>query len=123
MVAGQQITQATPDPFLGWFDAPDPTGTERHFYVRQLYDGKASAEIGDVHSNLLRAYSSICGWTLAHAHARSGDRFAIASYLGKTDAFDRSMASFALAYVARNRSDHKALVDAIASGRVTASTP
>ena len=123
VVAGQQLTQATPDPFLGWFDAPDATGTERHFYVRQLYDGKASAEIGTFDSNLLRAYSSICGWTLAHAHARSGDRAAIANYLGKSDAFDRSMASFALAYVARNRSDHKALVDAIASGRVTASTP
>jgi uncharacterized protein (DUF2252 family) len=123
VVAGQQLTQATPDPFLGWFNAPDATGTERHFYVRQLYDGKASAEVGTFDAPLLRAYSSICGWTLAHAHARSGDRSAIASYLGKSDAFDRSMASFALAYVARNRADHKALVDAIASGRVTASAP
>jgi hypothetical protein len=123
VVAGQQLTQATPDPFLGWFDAPDATGTERHFYVRQLYDGKASAAVDTFDAALLRAYSSICGWTLAHAHARSGDRVAIASYLGKSDAFDRSMASFALAYVQRNRDDHKALTDAIASGRVTASTP
>jgi hypothetical protein len=123
VVAGQQLTQATPDPFLGWFDAPDATGTERHFYVRQLYDGKASAAVETFDAALLRAYSSICGWTLAHAHARSGDRVAIASYLGKSDAFDRSMASFALAYVERNRADHKALTDAIASGRVTASTP
>jgi uncharacterized protein (DUF2252 family) len=123
VVAGQQLTQATPDPFLGWFDAPDATGTERHFYVRQLYDGKASAAVETFDAALLRAYSSLCGWTLAHAHARSGDRVAIASYLGKSDAFDRSMASFALAYVKRNRADHKALTDAIASGRVTASTP
>jgi len=120
VVAGQQLTQATPDPFLGWFDAPDATGTERHFYVRQLYDGKASADIATFDAALLRAYATVCGWTLAHAHARSGDRVAIASYLGKTDAFDRSIASFALAYVARNRADHTALTDAIASGKVTA---
>jgi len=123
VVAGQQLTQATPDPFLGWFDAPDPTGTERHFYVRQLYDGKASAEVSTMDAPMLKAYASICGWTLAHAHARSGDRVAIASYLGKSDAFDRSMASFALAYVKRNHADHTALTDAIASGRVIASTP
>jgi uncharacterized protein (DUF2252 family) len=123
VVAGQRLTQATPDPFLGWFDAPDPTGTKRHFYVRQLYDGKASADISTFTPQLLRVYSTICGWTLAHAHARSGDRFAIASYLGKSDAFDRSMASFALAYVARNRADHAALTDAIASGKVTAAAP
>ena len=120
VVAGQQLTQATPDPFLGWFDAPDATGTERHFYVRQLYDGKASADIATFDAALLRVYATVCGWTLAHAHARSGDRVAIASYLGKTDAFDRSIASFALAYVARNRADHTALTDAIASGKVTA---
>jgi uncharacterized protein (DUF2252 family) len=123
VVAGQQLTQATSDPFLGWFDAPDPTGTERHFYVRQLYDGKASADVASFDAPLLRAYSSICGWTLAHAHARSGDRAAIANYLGKSDAFDRSMASFALAYVSRNRVDHGSLTEAIASGRVPASTP
>ena len=123
VVAGQQLTQATPDPFLGWFDAPDPTGTERHFYVRQLYDGKASADIASFDASLLRAYASLCGWTLAHAHARSGDRVAIASYLGKSQAFDRSIASFALAYTARNASDHTALTDAIASGRLTAATP
>jgi uncharacterized protein (DUF2252 family) len=123
VVAGQQLTQATPDPFLGWFEAPDATGIERHFYVRQLYDGKASAEIATFDAALLRAYSSICGWTLAHAHARSGDRAAIASYLGKSDAFDRSIASFSLAYVSRNRTDHAALVAAIASGRVAAAAP
>jgi hypothetical protein len=123
VVAGQQLVQATPDPFLGWFDEPDLTGVERHFYVRQLYDGKASAEISTFDSGLLRAYSEVCGWTLARAHARSGDRFAIASYLGKSDAFERSMASFGLSYIARNRADHAALTDAIASGRVPASTP
>jgi uncharacterized protein (DUF2252 family) len=120
VVAGQQLTQATPDAFLGWFETPDPTGTERHFYVRQLYDGKASADVATFDGPLLRAYANICGWTLAHSHARSGDRFAIASYLGKSDAFDRSMASFALSYVARNRADHAALTDAIAQGKVPA---
>jgi uncharacterized protein (DUF2252 family) len=123
VVVGQRLTQATPDPFLGWFEAPDPTGTTRYFYVRQLYDGKASADVASFTPALMRAYASICGWTLAHAHARSGDRFAISSYLGKSDAFDRSMASFGLAYVSRNRADHTALTDAIASGKVTAATP
>jgi uncharacterized protein (DUF2252 family) len=123
VVAGQQITQVTPDPFLGWFDTPDPTGVDRHFYVRQLYDGKASADVASFTSPILRTYAQVCGWTLARAHARSGDRFAIAGYLGKTDSFDRAIASFALSYVARNRADHKVLTDAIASGRVIASTP
>jgi uncharacterized protein (DUF2252 family) len=121
VVAGQQLLQATPDEFLGWFTAPDETGAARHFYVRQLFDGKAAADVSNFTPSLLRSYAEVCGWTLARAHARSGDRFAIASYLGKSDAFDRAIASFALAYVARNRADHAALTDAIASGRVTAS--
>jgi len=123
VVAGQQLIQATPDPFLGWFDAPDPAGEQRHFYVRQLYDGKASADVSGFDADLLRSYAAICGWTLAHAHARSGDRVAIASYLGKSEVFDRAIAAFALAYVARNAADHDALTDAIAAGRVTAAAP
>jgi uncharacterized protein (DUF2252 family) len=122
VVAGQQLIQATPDELLGWFDAQDETGSDRHFYVRQLFDGKASADVTSFTASLLCSYAQVCGWTLARAHARSGDRFAIASYIGKSDAFDRAIASFALAYVARNRSDHTALTDAIASGRVAAST-
>jgi uncharacterized protein (DUF2252 family) len=120
VVVGQQLIQATPDEFLGWLDAPDETGSDRQFYVRQLFDGKASAEVSSFTASLLRSYAQVCGWTLARAHARSGDRFAISTYLGKSDAFDRAIASFALAYVARNRSDHTALTDAIASGRVAA---
>jgi hypothetical protein len=120
VVAGQQLVQATPDEFLGWFDAPDETGSDRHFYVRQLFDGKASADVLGFTAPLLGSYAQVCGWTLARAHARSGDRFAISSYLGKSDAFDRAIASFALAYVARNRSDHAALADAIGSGRIVA---
>jgi len=123
VVTGQQLIQATPDPFLGWFDVPDATGDPRHFYVRQLYDGKASANVATFDAQRLRDYSATCGWTLAHAHARSGDRVAIASYLGSSDAFDRALASFALAYAARNLADHRALTDAIASGRIIASTP
>jgi uncharacterized protein (DUF2252 family) len=122
VVAGQQLTQATPDAFLGWFDAKDETGTERHFYVRQLFDGKASANITKLSATLLRSYGEICGWTLAHAHARSGNRVAIASYLGKSDEFDHAIASFALAYLARNRADHQALTEAIAAGRVAAAS-
>jgi uncharacterized protein (DUF2252 family) len=122
VVVGQKLIQATPDEFLGWFTAQDETGSDRHFYVRQLFDGKASADVTTFNASLLRSYAQVCGWTLARAHARSGDRFAISSYLGKSDAFDRAIASFALAYVARNRSDHTALTDAIASGRVAAST-
>ena len=121
VVVGQQLLQATPDELLGWLEVPDETGADRHFYVRQLFDGKASAEVSSFTASLLRSYAQVCGWTLARAHARSGDRFAISSYLGKSDAFDRAIASFALAYVARNRSDHTALTDAIASGRVAAS--
>ncbi|HUD68659.1 MAG TPA: DUF2252 domain-containing protein [Acidimicrobiales bacterium] len=120
VVVGQQLIQATPDEFLGWLDAPDERGADRPFYVRQLFDGKASAEVSSFNASLLCSYAQVCGWTLARAHARSGDRFAISSYLGKSDAFDRAIASFALAYVARNHADHTALTDAIASGRVAA---
>jgi uncharacterized protein (DUF2252 family) len=122
VVVGQQLLQATPDEFLGWFTAQDETGSDLHFYVRQFFDGKASADVTSFDASLLASYAEVCGWTLARAHARSGDRFAISSYLGKSDSFDRAIASFALAYVARNRSDHTALTDAIASGRVEATT-
>lgn len=122
VVAGQQLIQATADEFLGWFTAPDESGSDRNFYVRQLFDGKASADVTSFDASLLRSYAQVCGWTLARAHARSGDRFAISSYLGKSDVFDRAIAAFALAYVARNHTDHAALTDAIASGRVAATT-
>lgn len=125
VVAGQELIQATPDAFLGWMDVPDadPSGEVRHFYVRQLFDGKASADLSSFDEGLLRGYASLCGWTLARAHARSGNRFAIASYLGKSDAFEVAVGSFANAYVDRNRDDRQSLLDAIAAGRVIASSP
>jgi hypothetical protein len=122
VVAGQELIQATPDPFLGWLDVPDPSGATRSYYVRQLYEGKASADLTRFNAGLLRGYGTLCGWTLARAHARSGDRVAIASYLGKSTAFEDAVAQFAHDYIGRNRDDHEALLDAIASGRVLAQT-
>ena len=90
-------------------------GETKDFYIRQLWDAKASAEIEHMDTAGLRAYGRICGWTLARAHARSGDRLAIAAYLGSSDAFDRAMASFAEAYADQNERDYKALRDAVAS--------
>jgi uncharacterized protein (DUF2252 family) len=123
VVVGQELVQATPDPLLGWLDPTDPTGAVRSYYVRQLYDGKASADISSFDAGMLRGYASLCGWTLARAHARSGDRFAIASYLGKSSAFEESVASFAMAYAVRTREDRDALVSAIAAGKVPAASP
>jgi hypothetical protein len=123
VVVGQELVQATPDPLLGWLDPSDSTGVTRSFYVRQLYDGKASADLTTFDAGLLRGYGGLCGWTLARAHARSGDRFAIASYLGKSSAFEDAVTTFALMYAQRNREDHEALLAAIAAGKVPTSTP
>ena len=92
----------------------------RDFYVRQLRDWKLSLDIATMVPAGMRAYGEVCGWTLARAHARSGDRIAIAAYLGTSDVFDRAIADFASAYADQNERDHQALVDAVASGRITA---
>lgn len=120
VVAGQELVQATVDPFLGWLDRRDDAEVARSFYVRQLYDGKASADITAFDAGMLRGYANLCGWTLARAHARSGDRVAIASYLGKSSAFEEALVGFARSYAARNKEDHEALVRAVASGKVAA---
>ena len=123
VVAGQRLMQATTDIFLGWqrvrsgFD-----GRERDFYVRQLKDWKGSLVIEAMGPHAMAAYGKVCGWTLARAHARSGDRIAISAYLGKSDAFDRAMASFAETYADQNERDFAALKAAVASGRVKAKT-
>jgi uncharacterized protein (DUF2252 family) len=121
VVAGQRLMQTTPDIFLGYARS-DYTPTESHdFYLRQFHDGKASANLAELRGNkLFRAYLATCAWTLARAHARSGQRAAIAEYLGQSNAFDKAMASFALAYVERNRRDHETFVEAIAAGRLEA---
>ncbi len=120
---GQELIQATPDPLLGWLDVPDDSGAPRSYYVRQLYDGKASADLTRFDASLLRGYGALCGWTLAHAHARSGDRLALASYLGKSERFDEAVADFATAYVERNREDHASLCRAVKEGRLPGGGP
>ncbi len=120
VVEGQRLMQAASDIFLGWCPAVGLDGAERHFYVRQLWDWKRSAEIERLTPRGFDVYSRICGWTLARAHARSGDRVAIAAYLGGGDGFDRAIASFAEAYSDQNERDHESLLAAISSGRVEA---
>jgi hypothetical protein len=120
VVEGQRLMQAASDIFLGWCRATGLDGRERDFYVRQLWDWKRSADVERLSPGGLEVYARICGWTLARAHARSGDRFAIASYLGGGDSFDRAICSFAADYAEQNLRDHQALLDAIDSGRVPA---
>ncbi|MFJ5229458.1 DUF2252 domain-containing protein [Kitasatospora sp. NPDC088391] len=118
VVAGQLLTQAASDIFLGWMTGP----AGRHFYWRQLRDMKGSAEVGTMTSAALRAYARLCGTALARAHARSGDRIAIAAYLGRNDTFDRAVAAFAHHYATLNGADHARLTAAIAAGEVQAET-
>lgn len=122
VVEGQRLMQAAGDIFLGHQRVAAPDGAVRDFYMRQLWDWKASADIETMAPDALAVYAKICGWTLARGHARSGDRVAIAAYLGSSDTFDRAIADFAEAYAEQNEHDHTALVDAIASGRVQAQT-
>lgn len=120
VVVGQRLMQSTGDIFLGWQRVCGVDGADRDFYLRQLRDWKASVDLEEVVPTGLTIYAEICGWTLARAHARSGDRVAIAAYLGSGDRFDRALTRFAELYADRNEQDHAALVAAIAEGRVTA---
>ena len=120
VVEGQRMMQAAPDIMLGWERIVTIDGEKRDFYIRQLWDAKGSAEVELMDPAGLEAYGRICGWTLARAHARSGDRIAIAAYLGSGDSFDRAMASFAETYADQNERDYRALQEAVASGRVAA---
>jgi len=122
VVEGQRLMQAASDIFLGWLTGTGPDGVARDFYVRQLWDGKGSAEIEKMTPATMRVYGRLCGWTLAHAHARSGDRIAIASYLGKGKAFERAMCDFAEAYAEQNEGDFKEFEAAIEKGRLKAVT-
>jgi uncharacterized protein (DUF2252 family) len=122
VVEGQRMMQAAPDIMLGWERIVAIDGETKDFYIRQLWDAKASAEIELMDASGLRAYGRVCGWTLARAHARSGDRIAIAAYLGHGDSFDRAMATFAETYADQNERDYAALQAAVASGRVVAQT-
>jgi hypothetical protein len=120
VVQGQWLMQAASDILLGWLRVPGVDGVQRDYYVRQLWDWKASADIETMRPEGLTTYSTVCGWTLARAHARSGDRIAIAAYLGSGDAFDRALAAFAEAYADQNERDYAALADAADAGQVAA---
>jgi uncharacterized protein (DUF2252 family) len=121
VVAGQRLMQASSDIFLGWHRTEAGLdGRPRDFYVRQLRDWKFSVDIENILPSGMRLYGELCGWTLARAHARSGDRIAIGAYLGGSDAFDQAITQFAAAYADQNERDHQSLVDAVASGRIIA---
>jgi uncharacterized protein (DUF2252 family) len=122
VVVGQSLMQASSDIFLGSDTTTGIDGKRRDFYVRQLRDGKGSFDITQMVPAGLALYGGICGWTLARAHARSGDRIAIAAYLGASDVFDRAMVKFAEAYADQNERDHAALAQAVRDGRVEAQT-
>jgi uncharacterized protein (DUF2252 family) len=120
VVEGQRLLQASSDIFLGWARAPNVDGSPRDFYVRQLRDWKVSLDIEAVVPEEMAHYARACGWTLARAHARAGDRIAIAAYLGAGDRADRAFAEFASAYADVNELDHRALQRAVAAGEINA---
>lgn len=120
IVAGQRLLQSASDIFLGWHRGIGLDGVERDFFVRQLWDAKGSADLETIGAASLKIYAALCGWTLALAHARSGDAATIAGYLGRRDRFDRAMVEFAARYADQNERDHQALRRAVDDGRVTA---
>jgi uncharacterized protein (DUF2252 family) len=119
VVEGQRLMQAASDIFLGWVTVTGVDGKERCFYVRQLWDGKGSADVEGLSAPELATYGGLCGRALARAHARSGDRIAIAAYLGGGETFDEALADFAEAYADRNEGDFEAVREAADSGRIT----
>jgi uncharacterized protein (DUF2252 family) len=120
VVEGQWLMQAASDIFLGWVRVPGIDGQVRDFYIRQLWDWKRSADIETMDPVALAAYSRMCGWTLAHAHARSGDPSAISAYLGRSDVFDRALGEFAAAYADQVERDFRDLRKAVKAGEVEA---
>jgi uncharacterized protein (DUF2252 family) len=121
VVVGQRLMQATSDIFLGWVHVEAGVdGRAADSYGRQLKDWKGSAEIEQMDADAMATYGTLCGWTLARAHARSGDRIAIAAYLGGGDSFDRAIVEFSHAYVEQNERDYQTLKDAVRSGAIAA---
>jgi uncharacterized protein (DUF2252 family) len=120
VVAGQRLMQAATDIFLGWQRIKGLDGVTRDYYVRQFHDWKGGAEVDNLQAPGAVFYARICGATLARAHARWGDRIAIAAYLGGGDAFDRAIADFSAAYADQNERDYRAFAAAVSSGRLTA---
>ena len=122
VVVGQRLMQASSDIFLGWQRVPAETsidGQSHDYYVRQLADMKGSARVDRMDAAALALYGRLCGWTLARAHARSGDRAAIAGYLGRSTRFERAVAEFASTYADQNERDFAALAQAAADRRIT----
>ncbi len=116
VVVGQRLMQSSSDIFLGWVRSR----RNRDFYVRQMRDMKFTLPIEDFKAAGLRRYAEVCGWTLARAHARSGNAALISGYLGKSDVFDEAIGQFAVRYADQTRRDHHALVAAERSGRIQA---
>jgi hypothetical protein len=123
VVVGQRFMQAASDIFLGWLRVKRGLDDRQHdYYVRQLRDWKFSFNVAGMPPDWLQQYASYCGWALARAHAKTGDRFAIGAYLGASDVFDQAIADFAATYADQNERDHAALVQAIKSGRLPGET-
>ena len=123
VVAGQHLQQAQSDIFLGWARVANPLdGVDRDFYVRQLKDWKFSVPIEMMLPEGMTLYARLCGWTLARAHARSGDRIALAAYLGGSAKFDQAIADFAETYADQNELDYAALQAAVKDGKAEATT-
>jgi hypothetical protein len=114
--------QAASDVMLGWVRTPGVDGVQRDFYIRQLWDGKGSALVEFMDPSMLAGYAQVCAWTLARAHARSGDATAIARYLGSGDTFDRATAAFAESYADQNDADYAALQHAVHAKRIAVET-
>ena len=119
VVQGQRLMQAASDIFLGWTRGVD---VSRHFYWRQLRDMKGSVPVEDMTSLGLAMYGRLCGWTLARAHARSGDAVAITAYLGETDAFDRAVTAFSERYADQNERDYAEFASSVKDGRLSVLT-
>jgi len=118
VVSGQRLMQAASDIFLGWQRTPEPGGGHTDYYVRQLRDWKYSAPVGQLKAKALASYGQLCAWTLARGHARTGDRLAIAAYLGRSAAFEEALATFGEAYADQTERDRDALAKAGAAGQI-----
>jgi uncharacterized protein (DUF2252 family) len=122
VVAGQHLMQAFSDIFLGWTHVVGADGVDRDFYLRQFRDWKFSFPIEQMHADVMAVYARVCAWTLARAHARSGDRVALAAYLGGSVGFDQAIADFAEAYADQNARDYATFQEAVKNGQIEAVT-
>lgn len=120
VVEGQRLMQAASDVLLGWYHVVGFDGRPYNFYVRQMWDGKGAFDVEAMHESGWAGYAHLCAWTLARAHARTGDRIAIAGYMGGGSVFDKAIADFSAAYADQNQRDYEALKEAVESGRVAA---